>query len=343
MTSVTSILAATGLCVPMALLAQADSSVVKPSGPLGPPIRQIATASAVSTEPFRMIATVRELPGGRVLVNDPDARRLVVLDSMMVVSKVVLDTGMMPAQPYGRHGGTLLPYRGDSSLFFAQSEILLVIDPQGNVARVRSYPRRRFDVQDWGAMGESSYGLPGVDAQGRLIHSVRTWFDWSPTPPRGRAYTSENPDSMLVVGMHLDTWTLDTIAKVKATEAYAQVHKRRNGSFKYTPVFVPIRRGDQFAVLSDGALALVRSLDYHIDYINTDGTRSSSAKLPYAWEPLNDTDKKRLVDSLRTAIDVLASQWYTTAMIRWINQYGKRRLPEGFPFQHSGIRSLEFT
>ncbi len=275
-----------------------------------------------------MVVNVRQLPDGRVLVNDFDSRRVVLLDSMMNVAEVVLDSAVLAPQPYGEQRGVLLPYRADSSLFFGKGGIMLVIDPKGKVVRTRSY-YRWLDVQRWGT-DQLAYGIPAADVQGRLVYSVQPLMNWNALPRSGQSYTSYNPDSMLIVAMHLDTWVLDTIAKVRAEEGFVQVHKRRNGSFTYTPVYVPITRADQFAVLSDGTIALVRSLDYRIEYISPDGTRTSTAKIPYAWEPLNDADKKKLVDSLRTATDLIASQWYTTGMIKWINQYGKRRLPEGF-------------
>ena len=44
----------------------------------GPPVRRIETASAVSTEQLGSITSVRELPAGRLLVNDGARRRLLV-------------------------------------------------------------------------------------------------------------------------------------------------------------------------------------------------------------------------------------------------------------------------
>ena len=58
----------------------------------GPEIQQIATATAVSTERLGVVTAVRELPDGRVLVNDMMRRRLVLMDSSMQVIDVVLDS-----------------------------------------------------------------------------------------------------------------------------------------------------------------------------------------------------------------------------------------------------------
>jgi hypothetical protein len=54
-------------------------------------------------------------------------------------------------------------------------------------------------------------------------------------------------------------------------------------------------------VLSDGSIALVRGQDYHIDWIRPDGTKFSTAKLPFDWRRLTDDDKQKLLDSARAA------------------------------------------
>ena len=69
--------------------AQADST----AGPMvGPPIQRITTASAVSTEPLGAVTSVRELPDGRVLLNDGTRRRLLLMDTALKVVDVVLDS-----------------------------------------------------------------------------------------------------------------------------------------------------------------------------------------------------------------------------------------------------------
>ena len=43
-----------------------------------PPIRQLGTTVAKSSETFMTVTAVRQLPGGRVLVNDPIGRRVLM-------------------------------------------------------------------------------------------------------------------------------------------------------------------------------------------------------------------------------------------------------------------------
>src|ERR1041385_472043 len=88
------------------LLAQGpDTARGQDSTRLGPPVRQISTASAVSKEKIGSIVGVRELPDGRVLVNDGSSRRLLLLDTMLVLDRVVLDSASEKENTYGNQIG----------------------------------------------------------------------------------------------------------------------------------------------------------------------------------------------------------------------------------------------
>jgi hypothetical protein len=63
----------------------------------------------------------------------------------------------------------------------------------------------------------------------------------------------------------------------------------------------PLPAVDEWGVLSDGSVAFVRGQDYHIDWLNTDDTRTSSGKIPFDWRRLTDDDKQKLVDSAKAA------------------------------------------
>jgi hypothetical protein len=64
---------------------------------------------------------------------------------------------------------------------------------------------------------------------------------------------------------------------------------------------------DSWTVTSRGAVAIVRSHDYHIDWVNADGTTRSTPKLPYDWRRLTDADKQAKIDSARKIIDSLTA------------------------------------
>jgi hypothetical protein len=307
--------------------AQPDSARRDSATRAGPPVRRIATASALSTEPIGTINSVRELPGGRVLLNDGARRRLLLMDTSLRVVGTVLDSLAEVENAYGTRPGTIIPYRGDSTLFVdPASFVMLVIDPAGKVARVRSVPR----VQDVQWLTSTGSALPGVDARGRLVHRVPA-RPARPTvaPPRGVPWFPQEPDSAFVVAMDLDARKQDTLGSYRTPKNPLSVRRTPNGGFDVNNVINPLPSTDEWAVLSDGAVAFVRGIDYRVDYLNPDGTRTSSPKLPYEWQRLTDADRQRMVDSVKGVQRRQAMQSYVTSMIRWVNGYGKA-YPQGF-------------
>jgi hypothetical protein len=296
---------------------------------LGPPIRQISSASAVSKERIGQIVGVRELPDGRVLVNDGSSRRLLLLDTMLVLERVVLDSASEKENTYGNRPGTLIPQRGDSTLFIdPQSLAVLVIDPAGNVTRVRSVPR----VQDayYYTQGGSDYGLPGTDAKGRIVYGIEAQAaPPAHAPPRGVPWFPQQPDSGFVVALDMETRKVDTLGVVRRPKSEFIVKLSPTGGFNFNSSINPMPTQDDWSALPDGSIAFVRGIDYRIEFRNPDGSWTSTGKLPYDWQPVSQEAKERLVDSVRVTQSKNLRSQYVTAMIRWVNTY-KRKYPPNF-------------
>jgi len=320
-----------------AAAAAATATAAPPAGPaVGPPVRRIETASAVSTEPLGAITSVRELSDGRVLVNDGQRRRLLLMDSMLTTISVVLDSSAAARNGYGIRAGGLIPARGDTTLFFdAASYAILVIDPQGRIARVRAVPRMQ-DVGYYSGANGSYYGFPGFDAKGRLIYRIPA--EAAPPavpPPRDVPYIPPDPDSAFIVGIDLDSRKVDTLGAVRVPKSLYIVRMAPTGGYSFYYYSFPLPIVDDWAVMPDGAIAFLRGRDYRIDWLNADGSRASSPKVPYEWQRLDDDAKQRFADSV-TAVDAKAAlDAYVSSMIRWVNQYNKPypkgfTVPEGF-------------
>ena len=106
-------------------------------------------------------------------------------------------------------------------------------------------------------------------------------------------------DSAPIVRVDLTTHAFDTAAMVRVLKLKAKVYPRENGGSYAMIESNPVPMIDEWAVLSDGSVALVRGQDYHIDFINPDGSMTRGPKMAYAWEPLSDDAKIALVDSLK--------------------------------------------
>jgi hypothetical protein len=86
-----------------------------------------------------------------------------------------------------------------------------------------------------------------------------------------------------------------------------------NGRVTVNMVMNPLPIVDEWAVLSDGSIAIVRGRDYHIDWVRPDGTRESSPKIPFEWQRLTDEDKIAFIDSVKAARQRMAASALTPA------------------------------
>ena len=287
---------------------------------VGPPVRRIATASAVSTEQLGSINGVRQLRDGRVLLNDGQRRRLLLLDSSLKVADVVLDSLSETANFYGTRGGALLSYRGDTTLFVDPAAYaMLLIDPEAKVVRVRAVPR----TQDANNFANTGNGYPGVDGRGRII--FRMYAEAAPpkvAPPQGMPWIPNEPDSAFVVGIDIDTRKLDTLGVIRIPKTENSIRINPQGGFNFNSVTNPLPATDEWAVMPDGSIAFVRGRDYRVEYRDTNGKVVSGPKVTYPWQHLTEEDKQKLVDSVRKEQTRQAMNGYVQGLIRWVNQWG---------------------
>jgi hypothetical protein len=168
-----------------------------------------------------------------------------------------------------------------------------VLDGSGQVARTLALPEARLNLAG------SSY----TDDKGRLLYAGLV--DFNVAPPMA--------DSVPILRVDLASGRVDTIGRIKTRSWFDRtglsLYGNRSDSLKpvwtmYTlglqQTLVPAR--DDWAVLSDGSIALVRGHDYHIDWIRPDGTMRSGPKLPFDWQRLADENKQQLqAESARAA------------------------------------------
>ena len=272
-----------------------------------PPIRQLGAITAKSAEQFTMVTNIRALSNGAVLVNEPGARRVLLFDPQLSKFTVVADSTSATANAYGVRPGSLIAYRGDSSIFVDPNSVsMLIIDPAGKVSRVVAIPR----AEDANTMG-SLVGNTAYDGKGNLIY--RSGFRFG-GPGQQRIVTGggaggaaripqipEPPDSAFVVRVNLATRKLDTLGVIKTPKIKMEVKTDENGGFSMTSLVNPLPVIDEWVMTSDGAIAFVRGRDYHVDWVNPDGTKVSSAKIPFEWQRLTDEDKVAFIDSVKAA------------------------------------------
>jgi hypothetical protein len=274
------------------LASVAGAQSVPPVRPLGPPL-------AISTEPFAAVSQVRSLPGGRLLLHDNAGRRVVLLDSTLKLLSVVADTTVATKDAYGPTMSGLIEARGDSTLIVNIDFLsMLVIDPNGNIARIAAVP----DPKEAGNLLGGPFGTPGVDPQGRLVYEARlggmgrigyTQVPGGPPPP------PDKPDSALVVRFNVARRKVDTVGKFLIPSVVRHTVQDENKWVTTTYMINPLPWTDDWALLSDGRVAIVHGQEYRVDFVDPTGEVTTSPKILFDWQRLNDSAKTAIIDSAR--------------------------------------------
>ena len=271
-----------------------------------PAARPLGAALATS-EPMGAISAVRQLPGGKLLVNDPARRRVLMLDSTMKTIGVVADTTPATQNAYGVRGGGILPWRGDSTLFLDPASLsMLVLDGNGMITRVMAAPR----PDDVFSLVGGALGYPGFDSKGRLVYRAtalnlnrrgRGEGGGGGGGGGGNIQPPSFPDTTPLVRFDLATRKLDTAAFIKVAAPrinISEVEGRRMIGLTVNPM----PEVDDWAVLPDGTIAILRK-DYHVDYIDADGKKTVGPKIPFDWQRLTDSAKTAVADSVKALVE----------------------------------------
>jgi len=269
-----------------------------------PAVRQLGPVVATASEPLAAgfgAPSVRALSNGSILVNDVAARRVLLFDSTLTTFTIVADSTSATANAYSGRIAGLLPYHGDSTLFIDPASMsMLVMDPAGKVGRVISVPRS----QDAMALAGGPMGGAAFDPRGALIYRANTMFRMmAPAggPAGGPVMPPQQPDSAAIIRVDLATRSVDTVAFIRTPKVNFQVNRRDDGTVEMSSEVNPLPVVDDWAVLPDGSIAIVRGSDYRVDFIAPDGSKRSSPKIPFDWQRLTDNDKVAFIDSVKAA------------------------------------------
>lgn len=263
-----------------------------------PAIRQLAPAVATTSDSIGAVTNVRALPGGRLLINDIASRRVLLLDSTMKVISVVADSTPSTANAYGPRPGSLIAYRGDSTLFVDPASLsMLVIDPQGKLGRTMSVPRAQDAMM-------LSVGLGAYYSNGHLVYRgmPQVQMRMAGAPGAGGAPQVEVPDSMSIVRVNLQSRVLDTVGFVKIPRT-RPIISRQDDKISVSIEINPLPVIDEWVTTSNGDIAILRGKDFHVDWVGADGQRRSSPKVDFDWKRMTDDDKAKLVDSVSKILE----------------------------------------
>ena len=245
------------------------------SEPQAVPERTLPAVGAEFPEGFTRIASIRELRDGRVLVVDERDATVRLLDFTRGTMSDVGRQGGGPGEY--RSPSRLLPMPGDSTLLTdIRQQRSIVIGPDGKA----------------GDLLLSGTALADAPSQARAPLAL---------DPRGRLYFQQLsidpndpttlPDSAWLVRWSPTTRKSDTVGRVKIPWRDIQI-QRENGKVSKVAVFtVPLMPQDDWTMLRDGRIAVIRTGDYHLELIGPDGAITRGARIPYT--PIEITAAER--------------------------------------------------
>lgn len=273
-----------------------------------PVTRLIAAPDAKSPAILASPVAVRQLPDGRVLVNDILRRQLLLFDHSLANVTVVADSAGGMKNSYGAGPGGIIPFVADSTLLVDPAGLsMFVIDPSGRIARVASVPRS----QDAAALGTNTTTSPGLDAKGRLVYRGISRVK---QVVNGGLTIAEFPDSIDIDRVDLATRRVDTAGFFKISKTNMVITQTEHG-VTVGAELNPVQTIDDWAVLADGSIAIVRGLDYHVDIVKGDGALVNAPKIPFDWRPLTDDEKVAVLDSAKRAVDRMIANGNAAAIM----------------------------
>jgi hypothetical protein len=262
--------------------------------PVGSPaaaqtVTALTTADASFPESFSTVRGLRELPDGRILIADGLGQVLVIVD---------LDAGTVDT--VGRVGGGPSEYRLPDRLFALPGDSILLVDLGNGRLTVldpdlrfgRTYPIMAGSGEGYGS---TTLRLPrGIDGRGRI------YFQQS----AGIRPGSPVPDSAAVVRWNPADDTVDTVAVVKVEKRKLE---RVGDGMRLAPT--PMSPQDGWAIGQDGSIALVRSGEYRVEWIRSNGSVVRGPANPFEPVKIGNAEKEAWVDTrsrdgLSVAIDI---------------------------------------
>lgn len=293
------------------------------------PTRPLGAITAVSKDSMGALVAIRALSNGSVMVNDIVRRRVLLYDAGLTKATTVVDSGGSTASTLASAvmSSQLMSYTGDSTLYVdVATQTLLVFDVTGKVARVMALPK----ASDAFFLATYQFGRAHIDPQGRLVYRGMIPPKILPPEPGSNVINiPQQSDSGPILRADFDTRKVDTITTIKVSQPGAMQLKQDGANVSLHMVVNPMDIGDEWAMLPDGTIAVLRAHDYHMDWVAPNGARSSSPKMAFDWKAMTDEQKQFKLDSLRPvlqkAFDEAPAQMVPTVA-------GPRRIKMQFEF-----------
>ena len=249
-------------------------------GAQGVPMRTLGKASAEFAEPFTGVSMVRELSDGRLLVLDVQDKLVEVVDKAFGSAQAVGREGSGPGEY--RMPFQLIAGRADTTLLYdVMNARFLVIGPDAKPGTTISL----LSLSGGLPIGPTS--VRGVDSRGRLLYQGLNF-----TLAGGKPTFA---DSAAIIRFDITSKKADTLAYVHTVAPKMEIGQGSSGSPASvkmgTPAFPVV---DEWGLLPDDRLVVLRGRNYALDVIAANGTTSASARVPYVPVKVTEKDKEEV-------------------------------------------------
>ena len=240
--------------------------------------RVLDKPQAELAEPFTNVGSVRELSDGRVIVLD-------VGQSVHVV-----DFRTHSVEQIGRTGSGPGEYKSPQLLLPAGRDTTLITDP-GNARLLEIGPNAKAVrvISDAWPLPDGRPGTRlarGIDAKGRGYLTGRAA---SPLPERSAVQADSSALLRYARGSAVD----DTLGYIHMSPRKIDI-AQSNGTIRSVSIVIPpFPSQDGWAAFPDGAVALVRTHDYRVDWVLADGKRVAGRVIPFTPVKVTEADKKK--------------------------------------------------
>ena len=230
---------------------------------------RLAEPEAVFDHALSVVQTVREMPDGRVLVADPLGQVLLLVD---------MDAGV--ADTLGAVGEGPDEYRQPDAVWPLPDGKTLLVD-LGNTRLTELSPELEF--------GDTRPYVLGNPIVGNLVLAIPSAVDGE-----GRIYVrsmgnvaSMQSDSAFVLRLDMDAQIMDSVARVKIPGTTS------TGSANNQAISpIPLSPADAWGVAEDGRVVVARTADYHVEWIELDGSTTRGPPVEYERVPIGTAEKE---------------------------------------------------
>lgn len=247
-------------------------------------------------EPFTQINSVRELMDGRVLVADTRDKTVLLIDFRSGNTTKVGREGSGPGE-YALPSRLVALPLDTSAIYDPLNSRYVLVGPDGKAGKEFRLEQSVTAGRGGGRMGGMMVGgqMPrGTDARGRIYYEG-SGLSFSPDGAPSVA------DSAGILRYDRATKTSDTVAWVHLPPNNTRVSGGR-GNMNIMIGATPFAARDDWAVLQDGGVAVVRVADYHVDWYSPSGARRAGAPVKFDRIAVSEGDKEEWRNARKGAV-----------------------------------------